>query len=183
MHGLLAGTGVRAETRKGLIHIDVVACRNDTLRLLDENSAVQCLLKLSVYRCVFSSGAFVKENYSRHIGQGLPDDGILIAQRAVTISKQIQCPDCIWTEPHRNGMHGLETLGQRRRLKIGILVTVSCNIAQCDDRTGSIGVNARTGPSLVLQNLDKVAFLASGRDDLKLAMRVRQEKTRCRGVQ
>lgn len=109
----------------------------------------------------------------RNVGLGLADCRVFIAQHAFLRSKQIQRSDGVGTKAHRNGMNGLETLGQRYGLKSGVPISAGGDIAECDDVPGSVRVDAGTCSGLTLQDFDDLVFFTCGGENLQIAVVVR----------
>ena len=83
-----------AQPLKSLIHVDAVAFSDDSLGLLDEDSAVEGTLELFVRRSVFSGCTFVEKADRCDVCEGLADGRVFITQHACLCSKQVECPDC-----------------------------------------------------------------------------------------
>ena len=162
-----------AQPKESFIHSDAVAFSDDSLGLFDEHSAVEGTLELFVHRRIFSSRAFLEKADRRNIGEGLTDCRVFIAEQACLRAKKIQRPDGVGTKPHRNGMNGLETLGQRCDLKIGVPIGAGSDIAERDDVPISVRVDTGTCSGLTLQHFDDMALFTRGGDNLKITVGVR----------
>ena len=77
--------------------------------------------------------------------------------------------------PHRYGVHGTETLGERRCLESGPFPVQGADVLHGDGRPGLVALHARPGACPELEDLNELASFARKGQDLQFAVRIGQE--------
>src|SRR5680860_479804 len=160
--------GIIPDHSEGLTHINVVGIREQTLRLLDEHSAVEGMLKLLTNNVALSNCTFLEDSDGGHVGQGLHGLQIGLAQASRTVPEQVERTDRRGAQSQGHGVHGEEPLLERAGAKPWPLLPHGVDAGDRDGLAGQETLDTGSASGAELQDLDEAAALMGGRDNLKL---------------
>ena len=169
---------VAAQCDECLVGGDPEPLGEDSLGLLDDDAAVQRQLQLPGHDLLLAHGAFLQDADGGHVHQGGGRHHYRRVQSVRRGPEQVQRPDDLVAQPHRDGVHpGIAHLqrggGEPRPSRCG---AVGADVADDDGLPGAVAVQARSLVVLDLEQLHDPGLLGRGRHQPQRAPAVGQQQ-------
>ena len=172
----VAGPGTVAQQVEGLIHVHPEALGELALGLLDDDPAVQRGLQLFIEGVAVAHAALVQQADGGDVGQGLTDADFRGRQGPRIGAEQVQRPDDLLAQPHRQRLHGREPGLPGGRRETGPPRRRGGQVRGLDGPTRPEAVQAGTLVVLQLEQLKQPGGFAGGGHHPQLTSRVSQQQ-------